>query len=407
MTLEQIKNNFERMKKIGEQQREQVKRLLATSATPTVTEETNIQIKKEESQSPPVAEPSPQSPTPSLPPKEQQVIPPTPVISAPTPVISPVLPPTPTPVLPPTPTPVLPPTPTPVTSPVLPPTPVTSPVLPPPPVISPVLPPPVIPPKEQQQTLPPEQLQPTTPLGDKSSLLTPVKEEHPSSSSSSSSFGSPSDVPLSIQLESETLQKYQSRLPFRSYLENGYRKYRLWLSMTLGSTYSQHLNFCVARNMNQLSKSHVMGLDLEVRYILKRLEHLFGVSDMKYYENVIHNTLKQNLELSDIHIQSTIDSYMRNPMSFELSLSDQEFDKRLGNVPTNELDQHSFKCWRNFNHVKLNENPYPITHEDILSGESLAPPSGAHLGLQMLEMYGYLPPMVRPRKARSYGVTFI
>ncbi len=213
-------------------------------------------------------------------------------------------------------------------------------------------------------------------------------------------------TPLSIQLESETLQKYHQRIPFRSYLETGYKKYRKWLVMTLGTSYSQHLNFCIARNLNTF-KHNSMGIDLEIRYLLKRLENLFGKSEMKYYENVIRNTLKQNLDLSDVHIQTTMDSYFRNPMAFELTLSDEEFETRLKNVPTHDLDQHSFSCWRNSNHIKLNEKPYPITSEDVLNGEALSPPSGAHLGLQMLEISGYLPPMVQPRRARKYGVTFI
>ena len=57
--------------------------------------------------------------------------------------------------------------------------------------------------------------------------------------------------------------------------------------------------------------------------------------------------------------------------------------------------------------MKLNQTPYPLTAEDILNGEALSPPSGPHLGLQMLEISGYIPSMVQPRKARRYGVTFI
>lgn len=221
-----------------------------------------------------------------------------------------------------------------------------------------------------------------------------------------SAESSTDNSPLSIQLESETLQKYHQRLPFRSYLENGYKKYRSWLSMTLGSPYAHHLNFCVARNLNQ-TKHNSMGVDLEIRYLIKRLENLFGKSEIKYYENVIRDTLKQNLDLSDVHIQTTVDSYFRNPMAFELTLSDQDFDSRLKNVPTNALDQHSFSCWRSQNHMQLNQKPYPLTAEDILNGEALAPPSGPHLGLQMLEISGYISLGGKARKARKFGVTFI
>lgn len=215
-----------------------------------------------------------------------------------------------------------------------------------------------------------------------------------------------SSVPISIQLETEVLQKNQDKMPFRSYLETGYRKYQTWLAMTLGSNYSQHLNFCSARSLNMI-KPHVMGVDLEIRYLLKRLENIFGPGEMKHYRDAIQHTLKENLELSDAHIQSVIDTYLRNPQSFALTLSNEEFQKRLKNVPTAELDQHSFQVWRNSNHSTLNEKPYPITHDDILNGEALSPPSSAHLGLQMMELSGLAPVIVKPRKARKFAVTFI
>ena len=150
-----------------------------------------------------------------------------------------------------------------------------------------------------------------------------------------------------------------------------------------------------------------MGIDLEIRYLIKRLENLFGKTEMKYYENAIRSTLKENLDLSDVHIQTTIDSYFRNPMAFELTLSDQEFATRLKNVPTYDLDRHSFQCWRNSNHKELNQTPYPITAEDILNGESISPPTSTHLGLQMLQISGYMPVLINPKQARSFGVTFI
>jgi len=217
----------------------------------------------------------------------------------------------------------------------------------------------------------------------------------------------PTAAPLSLQLEAEVLKKYAQRLPYRTYLEHGYQKYRTWLALTLGSTYAQHLNFCIARHLNLRRPGFLMGVDLEIRYLLKRLENLFGRAEIKHYETVLRDTLKQNLDLSDVHIQTTLDAYFRNPMAFELTLSDADFAARLKNVPTDTLDQHSFACWRNANHAQLNQTPYPVTAEDILNGEALAPPSGPHLGLQMLEISGYLPALMQPRKARKYGVTFI
>jgi hypothetical protein len=176
--------------------------------------------------------------------------------------------------------------------------------------------------------------------------------------------------------------------------------------MTLGSGYKQHLNFCVARSLNK-ENTYIMGLDLEIRYVLKRLEKLFGVDEMKHFENVILKTLEENFEMTEAHRNNVVQSYLRNPQSFELKLTDDDFISRLQKVPTADLDTHSFHSWRNSNHVKLNETPYPVTQDDIYNGEALAPPTGAHLGLQMLELNGFLPSITQPRRARQYAVTFI
>ena len=176
--------------------------------------------------------------------------------------------------------------------------------------------------------------------------------------------------------------------------------------MTLGSKYSQHLNFCVARSLNK-EKPNVMGIDLEIRYVLKRLENLFGVSEMKHFENVILKTLKENFEMTEAHRTNIVQSYLRNPHSFDLTLTNEDFDSRIRQVPTTDLDAHSFHSWRNSNHVQLNQAPYPLTLDDIYNGEALCPPTGAHLGLQMLELNGFLPPITQPRRARQFAVTFI
>lgn len=223
---------------------------------------------------------------------------------------------------------------------------------------------------------------------------------------SKKSSSSMPETPLSIQLESEALRKHQKSIPFRTYLENGYKDYRTWLSMTLGSNFSQHLNFCIARNMNRF-KSNSMGVDLEIRYLIKKLENLFGPSQMPYYEKVIRKTLRENLDLSEAHIASIVDDYMRNPRSFDTMLSDQEFNKRLSQVSTNDLDLHSYKIWRNSNHVELNSKVYPITVSDIQNGESICPASSKHLGIQNLELNGYLPVMTNVRAPKQHGVTFI
>ena len=219
-------------------------------------------------------------------------------------------------------------------------------------------------------------------------------------------LSSSSPYPLSIQLESETLQKFQKKLPFRKYLDIGYKNYRTWLTMTLGSMYENHLNFCLARNMN-VFKPYIMGIDLEIRYLIKRLEGIFGLEQMKYYEHVIEKTLCENLSISPAHAQSIIDTYLKNPKNYELTLSNDDFNQRLKKIDTTDLDFHSFNCWRNSNHVKLNQTPYPVSRSDILNGESLAPPSSKHIGIQMLQLHGFVPVITNIRKPQKYGTTFI
>jgi hypothetical protein len=212
-------------------------------------------------------------------------------------------------------------------------------------------------------------------------------------------------TPISVKMELESI--YKNKLNFKEYLHQGYKYYLKWLKMTVGSGYSSYLNFCLARNMNKF-KPYIMGLDLEIRYVIKRLENIFGRHQMKHYEGVIHQTLRENFNLSDIHIKSVIDSYFNHPQEFELGLSDEEFNKRLHAVDTLDLDKHSFNCWRNSNPSKLNEKPYPITREDILNGENLAPPSARHIGLQMLSLNGLLPTSIMdPKLPKNFSVTFI
>lgn len=228
------------------------------------------------------------------------------------------------------------------------------------------------------------------------------------SSTGATPMSHPADTKLStsVQLEMETLQRSNGQMTFRQYLESGYKHYRHWLGMTLGGAYTQHLNFCVARNLNVTSKTNAMGVDLEIRYVLKKLENLFGFSQMKSYEEVISKTLKQNFQVSDIHIKSILDSYQRNPQSYELMLTDAEFQQRVANVPTEVLDTHSFSCWRNSNHAELNSTPYQITRDDIMNGESLCPPSARHIGLQMLQINGLMPEINNPKQSKQHAVTF-
>ena len=207
-------------------------------------------------------------------------------------------------------------------------------------------------------------------------------------------------------IETEILKKLKEKISFQSYLYRGYKKYLLWLTMIIGSNYTHHIYFCVARNLN-ITKPYIMGIDLEVNYLIKRLEKIFGSNQMKYYEDVIKTTLQTNLNISDLYVQNIIEQYHNNSKKFELVLDEEEFMTRLSKIPIHDLDQHSFQCWRNENHEKLNQTSYPITIEDIINGESLAPPSSKHIGIQMLEMCGYVPIVFNPKTPEHYSVTFI
>lgn len=238
--------------------------------------------------------------------------------------------------------------------------------------------------------------------------------EDPTSQRSIHNFTTPlsssSETPTSIKLELEALRKYPNHISFRDYLERGYRFYITWLKMTLGCDENVvgNLRFCIARNINMsFPNKYPMGVDLEVRYIFRRLENMFGAKNMHLYKDSMQNSIQDNLSISDIHNDSFIQQYFRNPKSFATTLSEVEFFKRLHLVPTEMVDKHSSRCWRGYNHTELNKTPYPVSLEDIGNGENLAPPSSRHIGIQMLEIHGYLPPVTNPRHAKSFSVTYI
>lgn len=216
----------------------------------------------------------------------------------------------------------------------------------------------------------------------------------------------PTQLPSATIYENLEAKCY-SIIPFEKYIHMGYNFYLKWLSMTLGSNYTQHINFCIARNIN-LFQPYVMGVDLEVRYILKRLESLFGVENMNSYKPTITETLKKNLNLSPAYIYTELDSYFKDRNLFHLTLTNEEFQQRLHKVQLSILEKHSRQCWRNSNVEMVNKKLYPISLEDILNGESLLPPSSKHIGLQILAMCGCIPASVfNPKKYDSHGVTFI
>ena len=157
-----------------------------------------------------------------------------------------------------------------------------------------------------------------------------------------------------------------------------------------------------------------MGLDLEIKYITHRLEDLFGYENMRHYAVSIQETLKENLKIGDMeakqHTQNYLDNLPTGPT--KLSMTDEEFSSRIQNVPLQYLDAHSSSLWRSHDPTKLNKEPYPLTREDLVNGEMIAPPASKHQGLQMLQIHGYLecmPPVNQSLNSRSpkpYAVTY-
>lgn len=217
-------------------------------------------------------------------------------------------------------------------------------------------------------------------------------------------------LPSSVKMEIKALELNQDKIPFQDYLRKGYYYYLLWLSMTLGldPIKTSHLNFCIARDINtSFPGKYLMGFDLEINYIFKRLESIYGKPNMHLYKTVIKSTLGKELNTTEVRIDSYIHDYFRNPEAFSTTLTHNNFKKRIENVPVEYLDEHSSQVWRNYNHDELNKTPYPISMDDIMNGKNISAPTSRHVGLQLLELNGFIPPKFNSKKPKSFAVTFI
>jgi hypothetical protein len=205
----------------------------------------------------------------------------------------------------------------------------------------------------------------------------------------------PATPQTSVSREIEILTK--NHLSMEDYLVMGYEAYLVWLTMTLGNMFSEHLRFCVARSINvHRIGTYCMGKDLEVEYLLVKLQHTFGW-DLVPYATIIQKTLVDNLQLSTAQVAQVVENLPTNEASVALVLSAEEFRHRLSRAIRDHpdiIDSHSLSLWRSsappFTSVTP-ENVYPVTVTDIWQGEALAPPAPRHLGLQVFQMYRMLP----------------
>lgn len=216
------------------------------------------------------------------------------------------------------------------------------------------------------------------------------------------------------KIEQACLSQHANTLSYRDYLNIGYTNYRLWMQMVLGldDIMKEHLNFCLARHLNQVLGSDAMGVDLEMMYITHRLETLFGKENMVYYKDALRKTLNDNLKLPELQIEEFMKKYYDNPFNVRLTLTDAEFNERLKNVPTHLLAKHSSETWRHDRPDKANETPYPVTRRDIVMGEAIGPPTSRHMGIQLLGLQGYLDSMpsvssaINPKQAKHHALTY-
>lgn len=214
------------------------------------------------------------------------------------------------------------------------------------------------------------------------------------------------------KLEKNCLIQHFPTLTFRQYLINGYRFYLQWLAMTLGLSKEQResLNFGIARGINSLNKIQSnMGIDLEVKHVLRNFETLYGKENMGLYKTSLLNQFKENMRVAEQDGIEYLDKYFKGALNSNQTLSEAEFFQRLSKIPTTVLDQHSSQTWRK---PTVSDDLHVISINDITNGETFVVPSSRHLGLQMLAFYGYLDCFpgvcdnIEPKKVKKSNITF-
>ena len=214
-----------------------------------------------------------------------------------------------------------------------------------------------------------------------------------------------------LWIESTVLNHYRQYIDFSSYLRMNYVYYISWVRMVLGlnDMMASHFHFCLARSINMGSEYNPMGVDLEIWYVIHRLEKTFHPHPLSQYVDTVQTTLQDELHISETEAREYLQHYQpHKPLILPLS----EFMKRLTHVPNTILDQHSLQTWRLVDPSSANQKPYPITPQDLLDGEAIAPPASRHIGIQVWKLKGmleFLPKInafINPKTPREYAVTY-
>jgi hypothetical protein len=207
----------------------------------------------------------------------------------------------------------------------------------------------------------------------------------------------------------------------RAYLEQGYRSYRDAAHMTTGrgDDLAHKLNFALARSINRTcgcqmssgssqsagSSAAPMGEDLEAKYILHNIRHLYGGNaySPQYTRDAVI-ALQSKLGWSQEQAKEYVAGFQRNPLNYCMTLRNQEVDSRLKQVPTDVLLNHSRGLWRGFpsqqQQRRRRNRICPHLHslhdsvvmtDDLDRGEAIVPSLGVDIGSRTLQECGAKP----------------
>lgn len=193
----------------------------------------------------------------------------------------------------------------------------------------------------------------------------------------------------------------------RHYLCNGYVVYIKWLqskmqSVKLSDKDQSMAVFCVARDINKYEPTkRPMGIDIDIFAIMyEQWNHTDADRSLcglvaKVVES-FSGVAMNGKRISKTKIQKLALQFINCPV---ISMSINEFKKRLHGVSTSVLDEHSSNIWRGtvglINcHQKGSEqlDDLIIDLRSIRNGQPMAPLPGFHLGIRMLEMEGIIEP---------------
>ena len=192
--------------------------------------------------------------------------------------------------------------------------------------------------------------------------------------------------------ERDILHRYRSSLSFREYLRQGYGAYVEQWATTLGvhGSEKKHLYFMLGRHLNDRLDGNPMGIDLDVLYYANKF--LRGIDGNSAVSSVTINRLvsdiSQYLDVPSRTVAKLVRRFVLPTQRPLLALSKQDFFARLDRLPTESLNKHSQDVWRGSGAQSVPAYEFEPAH--LTYGLSMAPPTGQHLGVKILQLHGYV-----------------